>query len=149
MDVKARLKKRSVTYLCVLAAGVAYYIWVRITGIGIPCIFHEITGWSCPGCGVTTLIMSAAAGRFDQARSANPFLFYTWPLILFFIVWNEIKLIKGRKYRADKLIEVLMLLYVIALIVFGIARNIGTVPHFVRIGASLHWLPGIISRYLP
>lgn len=149
MELKSRLKKRLFAYLCILASGAAYFIWLKITGIGIPCIFRELTGWSCPGCGVTTLIMCIISGRFDLARAANPFLFFTWPMILFFIVWNEIRLITGKKRCADKGVDMLLILYVIALIIFGIARNIGTLPHFVSIGASLHWLPGIISRYLP
>ena len=149
MDEKSRLKKRLVTYICVLAAGVVYFIWIKLTGIGIPCIFHELTGWSCPGCGVTTLIMSVAAGRLDLARAANPFLFFTWPLIVFFLVWNEIEVIKGKKFKADKIVQILLIAYIAALLIFGVTRNIGLPPHFVRMGASLHWLPGVISRYLP
>lgn len=149
MDEKTRLRKRLITYICVLGAGAVYFIGLRSTGIGIPCIFHELTGWSCPGCGVTTLIMSLAAGRFDLARAANPFLFYTWPLIAGFLVWNEVKVIRGRTYKADRIVNILLIAYVIAFIAFGVLRNAGTAPHFVRMGASLHWLPGIISRYLP
>jgi len=138
MAEKTRLKKRLVTYLCVLAVGVVYFIWLKLTGIGIPCIFHELTGWSCPGCGVTTLIMSIAAGRPDLARAANPFLFYTWPLILGFLIWNEVKVIKGKTYKADKIINILLIFYIIALIAFGVLRNWGVPPHFVWMGASLH-----------
>ena len=138
MAEKTRLKKRLVTYLCVLAVGVVYFIWLKLTGIGIPCIFHELTGWSCPGCGVTTLIMSIAAGRPDLARAANPFLFYTWPLILGFLIWNEVKVIKGKTYKADKIINILLIFYIIALIAFGVLRNWGDPPHFVWMGASLH-----------
>lgn len=138
MAEKTRLKKRLVTYLCVLAVGVVYFIWLKLTGIGIPCIFHELTGWSCPGCGVTTLIMSIAAGRPDLARAANPFLFYTWPLILGFLIWNEVKVIKGKTYKADKIINLLLIFYIIALIAFGVLRNWGVPPHFVWMGASLH-----------
>ena len=138
MAEKTRLKKRLVTYICVLAAGVVYFIWLKLTGIGIPCIFHELTGWSCPGCGVTTLIMSVAAGRLDLARAANPFLFYTWPLILGFIIWNEVKVIKGKTYKADKIINILLIAYIIAFIAFGVLRNWGVPPHFVWTGASLH-----------
>ena len=138
MAEKTRLKKRLVTYLCVLAVGVVYFIWLKLTGIGIPCIFHELTGWSCPGCGVTTLIMSITAGRPDLARAANPFLFYTWPLILGFLIWNEVKVIKGKTYKADKIINILLIFYIIALIAFGVLRNWGVPPHFVWMGASLH-----------
>ena len=149
MDERSRLKKHLIAYLCVLALGAAYFIWITVTGIGIPCIFHLLTGWSCPGCGVTTLIMSVAAGRFDLARAANPFLFYTWPLIAGFVIYSEVKAIKGKKYKADKIVDILTFAYIGALLVFGVVRNWGVPPHFVWMGASLHWLPGFISRYLP
>ena len=149
MDEKSRLRRHLVTYLCVLAAGAVYFIWLKLTGVGIPCVFREFTGWSCPGCGVTTLIMSIAAGRFDLAKAANPFLYYTWPLIPGFLIWNEVKVIKGKTYKADKMINILLLIYVISFIAFGVLRNRGVSPHFVFTGASLHWLPGMIERYLP
>ena len=138
MEERSRLKKHLITYLCVLALGAVYFIWIKVTGIGIPCIFRLITGWSCPGCGVTTLILSALAGRFDLARDANPFLFYTWPLIAGFLIWAEVKAIKGRKYKADKIVNILMFAYIGALLIYGIVRNWGVPPHFVRMGASLH-----------
>ena len=149
MDEKARSKRRTITYLCVLGAGIVYFIWLKLTGIGIPCIFHEITGWSCPGCGVTTLIMSIAAGRLDLARSANPFLYYTWPVLVLILVLNEIKSIKGEAFKWNTLFNVLLIAYLIAFIAFGVIRNIGTRPHFVWMGESLHWLPGMMERYLP
>ena len=36
-----------------LAVGLAYLIWVRATGWGIPCPIHTVTGLECPGCGIT------------------------------------------------------------------------------------------------
>ena len=138
MEERSRLKKHLITYLCVLALGAVYFIWIKVTGIGIPCIFHLLTGWSCPGCGVTTLILSVVHGRFDLARDANPFLFYTWPLIAGFIIYAEVKAIKRKRYKADKIVNILMFAYIGALIVFGVVRNWGVPLHLVRMGASLH-----------
>jgi hypothetical protein len=114
-----------------LLLGIAYYIWLRITGIGIPCIFHKITGWSCPGCGMTTLIMSLLAGDPAGARAANPFIFYTWPVIAAEFIWSEIKAIKGlnRDQRpliknTDRIFNIILIIYIAALVIFGILRNI-------------------------
>lgn len=118
--------------------GIVYLIWLKLTGIGIPCVFRLVTGLRCPGCGVTTMLLALTEGRFDLARHANPFLFYTGPLLLLFLIWNEIKTITWKKSKADRIVNILLIAYLIALVVFGVVRNIGVTPHFVWQGASLH-----------
>lgn len=136
MDQNGRISGRTVlrkhleTAFVFLIIGVVYYIWLRLTGIGIPCIFRKITGWSCPGCGMTTLVMSLLSGDVAGARAANPFIFYTWPVILVFLIWNEIKAIKGlggdlrpAVKTLDRIFNVILIVYIAAFIVFGIIRN--------------------------
>lgn len=58
------MKKKAGTIWTVLAVGVIYFCWLKVTGIGIPCIFRKITGWYCPGCGITTLILCISEQDF-------------------------------------------------------------------------------------
>ncbi|MGE9267713.1 MAG: DUF2752 domain-containing protein [Verrucomicrobiales bacterium] len=37
-----------------------------------PCLFHEVTGLDCPGCGLTRACSDALHGRFWQAFQHNP-----------------------------------------------------------------------------
>jgi hypothetical protein len=37
-----------------------------------PCLFHRLTGFSCPGCGMTRAFHAALHGRFVDAFQFNP-----------------------------------------------------------------------------
>lgn len=53
MNIKAITKRRHRLLLGAAAAATAvviFYILAKM-GIGIPCLFYQITGWQCPGCG--------------------------------------------------------------------------------------------------
>ena len=140
----AALKKQLEGALIICAIGVIYYIWVRVTGLGIPCMFRKLTGWLCPGCGMTTLVISVLNGDFRAARAANPFVYYTWPVIVIELLWSEIKAIKSAEWaelkavkRTDIVMNVILGIYVASFIAFGVLRNIPA-DHFVMIGNSLH-----------
>lgn len=140
----AALKKQLEGALVIGVIGVIYYIWVRVTGLGLPCMFRKLTGWLCPGCGMTTLVISVLGGDFKAARAANPFIYYTWPVILIELIWNEIKTIKSDEWaeqkvvkRIDVVMNVILGIYVASFIAFGVLRNVPS-DHFVMIGQSLH-----------
>lgn len=107
--------------LLMLAAGLGYFVWIQITGLGIPCIFRTVTGWLCPGCGITTLILKLARLDMKGAFMANPFLMITSPLLIAegIYAWYC-----GRKQRQlPKWNQYCLGLYIIALMLFGIIRN--------------------------
>lgn len=64
-----------------LAAGLAYLIWVRAAGWGIPCPVHALTGLECPGCGITRMLAALSRGDWAAARAANAGLFYLSPVL--------------------------------------------------------------------
>ena len=37
----------------VLMLGMAYFLITQLTPFRIPCLFQKITGFACPGCGVS------------------------------------------------------------------------------------------------
>ena len=51
----------------------------------IPCFFHKITGFYCPGCGITRMLLSLLHLDFYQAFRWNPFLFLL-TCLLFMVV---------------------------------------------------------------
>lgn len=116
------VKKELQTISLFLILGFLYYLWLSVTNIGIPCIFKLVTGWQCPGCGITHLCVDLLHFRFVQAYQANQFLFVTGPLLL--IEWIYVFWLKVTGKALPKWNQWLVLLYLIALIIFGIGRNL-------------------------
>lgn len=99
-----------------------YYFLNQKFSIGIPCIFHEITGLYCPGCGVTKLTFSLLELDFYQAFRANPLIFI---LLILAIIYYLIKIILNKLFKINITIPnyVYYILLVIT-ILFGVLRNI-------------------------
>ena len=99
-----------------------YYFLNQKFSIGIPCIFHEITGLYCPGCGVTKLTFSLLELDFYQAFRANPLIFI---LLILAIIYYLIKIILNKLFKINITISnyVYYILLVIT-ILFGVLRNI-------------------------
>lgn len=106
-------------YFIIAAAGALYYFLVTAAGYSLPCPFRYLTGYLCPGCGITTLLLALAQGDFAAARSANVFLFYTLPFLAASIVARAY-LGSARTRYLDKLVYPC---YASALLIFGVYRN--------------------------
>lgn len=46
------------------------------------CLFHRLTGWECPGCGMTRAAYSALHGRWSEAFRFNPVGMVLFPAAL-------------------------------------------------------------------
>jgi len=105
-----------------VAAGTAYYFFMKITGWGIPCLLRLMSGLQCPTCGITHMFQHLFKLEFVQAYNSNPFLFFTWPMIgaeILYVVY-----IGGNNRELPKWNYVLLFYYIILLLIFGIIRNI-------------------------
>ena len=107
--------------LSVLIIGGLYYIWILFTDIKIPCIFKEITGLKCPGCGITSMLLNVLQFDFEAAFRANSFLFLSSPMIIVQLVY--IWFMQARKSKLPDWNETLCKAYLVCLLVFGIFRN--------------------------
>ena len=56
----------------VLLGGLALSAGYATTGIGLPCAFRALTGWSCPFCGGTRMGAALLHGDLVSAYAANP-----------------------------------------------------------------------------
>lgn len=106
--------------LTTLSIGCAYFLVVRYTGLSIPCPFRLITGYLCPGCGITTMMLALLSGDIQTAIVANPFLFYTGPLLitcsLYYYIGKQNWLMKGIE-------KGFFPLYLLGLLAFAFYRN--------------------------
>ncbi len=118
-----RLKRTLKQFSVILAFGIAYFIFVKIVGFGIPCIFHVITGLHCPGCGISRMFIALASLDFKSAFHSNALILCTLPVSLFYIARHYYFYIKTGKPKYTKLETVLLVIALVLLIIFGILRN--------------------------
>jgi hypothetical protein len=82
-----------------------------------PCVFHELTGLYCPGCGATRAVHHLLHGEIAAAFAMNPLLVVSLPLIPLF--WSRPQLIR----RADVGIAIM-----VTVIAYFILRNVPLWP---------------------
>ena len=119
---KSQLQKEIRYLLIILGIGFGYYLWLNFTHLGIPCPFRTITGWLCPGCGITHMLIALIHLDFYTAYLENPFLLLTFPFLIGQIIYQ--RYLQLTKQVNPQWNQVLLWLYVIALIIFGILRNL-------------------------
>ncbi|MCB6615758.1 DUF2752 domain-containing protein [Ruminococcus sp. 210702-SL.1.03] len=123
-EIKRERRARFAKKLAVCAAVLGgYYIFVRLTGLSLPCFFQTVTGLRCPGCGITHMLLSAAELDFAAAFAYNQALFILLPIMGALAV---IKLIFAPDWLEanSRALDHLVLIALIALMIFGVLRNI-------------------------
>ena len=121
---KERIKNIIKPAAILLIAGMLYAIFYGITGIGIPCIFRQITGFKCPGCGISHMFMDIFRFDFNSAFKHNPVIFSLMPLWIVAISYQTVHYIKTGDKKFNRPINGLVWISIIALIIFAIIRNI-------------------------
>ena len=121
--MKERLLSTVKKYAVVLLIGLAYLAWVLLTGVKIPCVFKLITGLNCPACGVTRMIVAVARLNFSKAFWLNPYLFTNLPVILFCLVYSDVKYIRTGE-REIGWVKVVLYIEIALALIFGVLRNI-------------------------
>ena len=108
--------------LLLFMAAAACLMAVRVTGRGIPCLFHAVTGLDCPGCGATRMLLALAAFDFRGAFRANPWLLVTGPLLAAELLYTAAA---ERKRRSLPLWNrAALIVYLGLTVAFGVARNV-------------------------
>ena len=120
---KQRLAKTLKKYAFVVASGVAYAIFVTLTGWGIPCPIYTVTHLQCPACGVSRMLLALLRLDFAAAWSYNPYLLINGPIILGCLAVSDIRYIRTGDGRLGKL-SILLWVEIALALSFGILRNI-------------------------
>lgn len=125
---KKRLKKTLKEVAVVILAGFLYYLFVRIRGKGFPCIFNELTGWLCPGCGASRMCMSLIRFDFASAFHYNPALLFILPILFTVLAVQKIRYIRTGDYRARLWENIVFAILGVLLVAFSVYRNIYLPP---------------------
>lgn len=118
-----RQKKVIKMLAVILTAGIVYFFITQL-GFSIPCMFHKVTGFYCPGCGVTRMCIKLIKFDFYGAFRCNPAVFICLPFlgVIYAIrCYNYLKQKSSNNNLAIKIIEIMCL---VLLILSGILRNI-------------------------
>jgi len=84
----------------------------------LPCPFHWLTGWYCPGCGSQRAIHDLLHGRFEEAFGHNAALVCALPLLG--LQW-AVSCLTGRSPAHDNRV---VLAWAVGLVAWGVVRNL-------------------------
>ncbi len=103
--------------------GLGYAFFVQKTGYAIPCLFYKITGFYCPGCGVSRMCLALLKGDIKSAFYANQMIMICIPILLFIGIKSIIEIKKYGKIK-KKQKDILLWCMVIGFVIFGVLRNL-------------------------
>lgn len=106
-----------------LAAGTAYYLIEPNSGLYPRCMFHQLTGLYCPGCGSQRAIHAMLHGNWSQAWSYNAILPFEIVFIaIIAVAWR----LRDRYPRLHGILNsrIVIISFLITIIGWTIIRNI-------------------------
>ena len=107
-----------------LGLGLCYALWVRLTGLAVPCLFRAVTGRLCPGCGVTRMCLALLRWDWAAAWSANPALLLMLPVLAALGVRLAVRYVREETTAGPKWESALLWAMTALLIVWGAVRNL-------------------------
>jgi len=123
-------KKIIKLHIVIVLIGIIYIIWYRLTHIGIPCVFHTVTGLYCPGCGISRMFFELSQFDFLKAFHNNVLAFILLPYGVFVYIRHMIYIMKGKGYKYKKRHQYISYAILALVIAFGILRNIPCFYYF-------------------
>ena len=107
-----------------LGLGLSYAVWLRLTGLAVPCLFRAVTGRLCPGCGVTQLCLALLRWDLAEAWSANPVLLLMLPVMAVLGVRLAVRYVRENGAAGPKWESALLWAMTALLIIWGVVRNL-------------------------
>ncbi len=122
--MKQRTRKIGTGFAIAAAAGCAYAVFVKYTGLAIPCMIHLITGLKCPGCGVTRMCLSIMQLDFKNAYHSNQMLFVLLPVLSYLFGSYVLSYIRTGRWVMSKAQTLLTYICIGLLLLFTVYRNL-------------------------
>ena len=123
---KNRLKQVVKKGLIIFAVCFLYYVFMKITGTGIPCLIKAVTGKYCPGCGISRMFIALAGGDVKAALRYNLLVTVLLPFAAFFVLRRICIYIKDGAAGPDKIESVFYIIVFVLMVAFWIMRNTET-----------------------
>lgn len=122
--MKKRFVHMAIYVVAIIAWGIAYSIWCRLNTLRIPCVFHELTGLYCSGCGVTRMCLALIELDFKMAFYSNRALFICLPIGLILGIQLLVQYVKVGNFKLSLRQTRGLWAIIIFLVIFGVLRNI-------------------------
>ena len=110
--------------LGLLALGLGYAAFIHLTGWAVPCLFRQVTGCKCPGCGVTSMCLRLLRLDFVAAFAWNPGLMILAPFLGVVLVTLAVGYIRTGSWRTTRWQNICLWVMLGYLLVWGVVRNI-------------------------
>lgn len=122
--IKHRLLRLLRFYGLLLLAGGLYALVCTAFDVWIPCPFRTLTGYLCPGCGVSHLCLCLLRLELRGAWAANPAICALLPFGAVLTVRLSVRYVRDGSLRTTRTESLLLYAACAALLVFGVVRNL-------------------------
>lgn len=90
----------------------------------MPCIFHELTGFYCPGCGGTRAFLALITGHPIISFLYNPAVIYAAGVLIFYAVWGILYAAGKGAFKRPKFYLAFVWIFIAILIANCTVRNL-------------------------
>jgi hypothetical protein len=107
----------------ILLCGIDLLVF-SITGHGIPCAFRLLTGYLCPGCGITHACIAILHGDLQGAFRDNALSVTLLPVLLFYFAVKLVGYIRIGRLDLSIVEDIFLLLCFLICVLYAILRNV-------------------------
>lgn len=123
--MKERLYKTLKPIFLLLLVGGIYVVLIYTTGFKIPCPIKFATGFDCPGCGISRVLLSYLRLDFKTAFFTNPVITVILPIMFGDYVYHKyLYVVHNNKKPFNKLENISMYVMIGSLILYAAIKNI-------------------------
>ena len=125
-DESRRRRTRIVASCSALFAGTAIFFLFDPTHWRFypVCLFHQLTGWYCPGCGACRAIHYLLHGKIEQAFHCNPLFVSVAPFAAGWAIFSLFRARPAASGSAPTRTGRWLWLLLLVVLTFGLVRNL-------------------------
>ena len=127
-DEKMRLGRILSKTALVCGIGLAYAGFTSLTGWGIPCWIHAMTGLHCPGCGISRMFLALLRLDLVAAARYNLFVLCLLPVGLMLFPYKARQYVKTGTTHMGFAEKVGYIIVFVLCIGFFVLRNTDLIP---------------------
>ena len=119
-------KKRTFKTIIFFMLLFGYYLFMKHTGLGIPCPIRYFFHIQCPGCGISHMLLSLLQGNYRKAFFYYPVIFVSLPFLTYLIVKMLYGYLFCKTIHLSRIENAGIILLIFVLILYTVYRNLVT-----------------------